>query len=556
MRQVEIENGNFPPKSIEQVVTATPCIALKGIKSVESARDSVKVTIRERSPLHNFPPKRKLARQLVFTEFGLSPISISSPSLVNSSSEQHLSPQSPLSYKSESPLPLHSTNMKANNGTPKYPKQCGCKQSKCLKLYCECFASGEYCNGCNCTECCNNVENEDLRKAVAEIILERNPHAFKPKIASTPCSPQNGDEATDAAPVGRNERGCHCKRSQCIKRYCECFQANVLCSTNCKCMDCKNFEACKDTMAAFGKNDSESEICKKSEGCEGIIATSPRDNGIRKLFKSLKVSEGLNAVNHENSIDTKIHIQRNTAATSNATGSLGQCLSQESRKRKHLELNLDEKDSLIESFYGFQKVNNLKNRCHSATISIEPTCHNINSAMMGSLRNPYRLMAADVYHLQDTSDINSGLAVLAEAAALAQSAKLFTDKVDKADMKNEVERSYKNTLGDKENNCQWGPVHVQRNVSDDLNVGFGANYGQEGRTLPPGTFNICNEKHEQFIKPASPNQILNCNINSVYAEQEKCVLTTFLDFLQKLVAFTNIKDDASSYYGDKPVLIS
>ncbi|OMO66671.1 hypothetical protein COLO4_30439 [Corchorus olitorius] len=450
MRQVEIENGNFPPKSIEELVTATPCIALKGIKSVENARDSVKLQVR-----------------------------------VSTSTPQH-------QYESK-------------------------------QWYCECFASGEYCNGCNCTECCNNVENEDLRKAAAEIILERNPRAFKPKIASTPCSPQNGDEETDVAPVGRNERGCHCKRSQCIKRYCECFQANVFCSTNCKCMDCKNFEACKDTMAAFGKNDSESEICKNSEGCEGIIATSPRDNGNRKLFRSLKVSEGLKAVNHEDSIDTKIHIQRNTAATSNATGSFGQCLSQEPRKRKYLELNSDEKDSITESFSGFQK-------------GLKPF-------------NPYkllilsfcRLMAADVYHLQDTSDICSGLAVLAEAAALAQAAKLFTDKVDKENMKDEVEKSDGNTLGDKVNNCQWGPAHVQRRVSDDLNLGFGANYGEEGRTLPPGTFNICNEKHEQFIKPASPNQILNCNINSVYAEQEKCVLTTFLDFLQKLVAFTNIK---------------
>ena len=59
-----------------------------------------------------------------------------------------------------------------------------------MDRYCECFASRKYCNGCTCADCCNNVENGDLGKLAAEIILERNPQAFKPKIASSPCSPQ------------------------------------------------------------------------------------------------------------------------------------------------------------------------------------------------------------------------------------------------------------------------------------------------------------------------------------------------------------------------------
>lgn len=32
---------------------------------------------------------------------------------------------------------------------------CNCKRSRCLKLYCECYASGNYCNGCNCVNCLN-----------------------------------------------------------------------------------------------------------------------------------------------------------------------------------------------------------------------------------------------------------------------------------------------------------------------------------------------------------------------------------------------------------------
>ena len=64
-------------------------------------------------------------------------------------------------------------------------KNCNCKNSRCLKLYCECFSSGEYCKNCNCNGCCNNIENESIRKKTIAEVLERNPNAFRPKIAPT-----------------------------------------------------------------------------------------------------------------------------------------------------------------------------------------------------------------------------------------------------------------------------------------------------------------------------------------------------------------------------------
>ena len=69
-------------------------------------------------------------------------------------------------------------------------KHCNCKNSRCLKLYCECFASGRYCDNCNCVNCCNNKESEQVRQAAVEAILERNPNAFRPKIqVRHPCTP-------------------------------------------------------------------------------------------------------------------------------------------------------------------------------------------------------------------------------------------------------------------------------------------------------------------------------------------------------------------------------
>jgi len=59
---------------------------------------------------------------------------------------------------------------------------CNCKRSKCLKLYCDCFAFGQGCGPeCNCQDCANKEGNEE-RKLAIDAILDRNPNAFKPKI--------------------------------------------------------------------------------------------------------------------------------------------------------------------------------------------------------------------------------------------------------------------------------------------------------------------------------------------------------------------------------------
>ena len=48
--------------------------------------------------------------------------------------------------------------------------------------YCDCFANGEFCHNCNCTNCANNLVHEEERSRAIKSCLDRNPMAFHPKI--------------------------------------------------------------------------------------------------------------------------------------------------------------------------------------------------------------------------------------------------------------------------------------------------------------------------------------------------------------------------------------
>lgn len=134
------------------------------------------------------------------------------------------------SIQTQARLPFNGIISSESASRPRKP--CNCTKSLCLKLYCDCFANGEFCNNCNCTNCYNNLDHENDRQKAIKACLDRNPEAFKPKIGK-------GKEGESDR---RHSKGCNCKRSGCLKNYCECYEAKIMCSSICKCIGCKNFE--------------------------------------------------------------------------------------------------------------------------------------------------------------------------------------------------------------------------------------------------------------------------------------------------------------------------
>ncbi|XP_015687874.1 protein lin-54 homolog isoform X3 [Protobothrops mucrosquamatus] len=150
------------------------------------------------------------------------------PSCVSIASSTNLSGTS--SIQTQARLPFNGIISSESANRPRKP--CNCTKSLCLKLYCDCFANGEFCNNCNCTNCYNNLDHENDRQKAIKACLDRNPEAFKPKIGK-------GKEGESDR---RHSKGCNCKRSGCLKNYCECYEAKIMCSSICKCIGCKNFE--------------------------------------------------------------------------------------------------------------------------------------------------------------------------------------------------------------------------------------------------------------------------------------------------------------------------
>ncbi|CAO1427509.1 unnamed protein product [Diamesa hyperborea] len=159
-------------------------------------------------------------------------------------------------------------------GGGKKPKRpCNCTKSQCLKFYCECFAAGEYCSDCNCKDCCNEGDSEERQKAI-KMCIDRNPFAFKSKKSGSAEEQQR-----------LHQRGCNCKRSGCLKNYCECYEAKIGCSANCRCLGCKNVDDIEEKM------EMELQYLKSCGNKRGGLAEDMYEKNVAALKKVTDLNE-------------------------------------------------------------------------------------------------------------------------------------------------------------------------------------------------------------------------------------------------------------------------
>ena len=101
--------------------------------------------------------------------------------------------------------------------------KCTCSKTGCKKKYCACFSKNIFCEDCECKDCenrpqfigekLNNMSNNIKNKEAIEKINYSKTEATNPKTERVICN---------------------CTKSNCMKKYCECYKQGFNCNSLCR----------------------------------------------------------------------------------------------------------------------------------------------------------------------------------------------------------------------------------------------------------------------------------------------------------------------------------
>ena len=104
--------------------------------------------------------------------------------------------------------------------------KCTCSKTGCQKKYCACFAKRKYCEDCDCKNCENQPKkgNNNLSELSEHNLINYTNNQITSNIKTQRII-------------------CNCTKSNCMKKYCECYKQGLICNSLCRCLDCcnKNF---------------------------------------------------------------------------------------------------------------------------------------------------------------------------------------------------------------------------------------------------------------------------------------------------------------------------